>query len=311
MRIQHNARYLAGLVVVSACTIAAIPCLAQSRPSDKAPTLVANKAIQDAIDGLSDPNGKDDWKTRFEKLKQIGGADYCDLLPQLLYRVINARDMMEAMSVGVIIQELGITDRQLVNALWPYLGSDDTKVRSQTRDFLGGTEDGSAFRPPDFSIYQAILEGKRQRHEPVPGSLVSYMYERNPGIAVLTCVLVYHRDLQQSGRSVWWAEHVVSDVLWKQKYRFLKRDEIEPAAAEQLDILSRHDGWWARLYVAEIMRQHPEFRVDQTVQRLANDKNELVRQVAAALKEPATKESKPGAADGEKTAPATDLPAAK
>ena len=35
---------------------------------------------------------------------------------------------------------------------------------------------------------------------------------------------------------------------------------IEPYAAEQLDLLSVHPRWWARLYAAQVLREHSGFR---------------------------------------------------
>jgi hypothetical protein len=50
-----------------------------------------------------------------------------------------------------------------------------------------------------------------------------------------------------------------------------------PEAREQLVNLSKNKEWWARLYVAEIMQQHPELRIAEVLDDLSDDENELVR----------------------------------
>ncbi|MEX2171117.1 MAG: hypothetical protein WD851_17490 [Pirellulales bacterium] len=77
------------------------------------------------------------------------------------------------------------------------------------------------------------------------------------------------------------AEHIVSDAIWLKQKKF----EVEflkavPAAKSQLINLADRDQWWARLYVAEIMRRHPEFRHPPAAQRLSTDANPLVKKAA-------------------------------
>ena len=51
-------------------------------------------------------------------------------------------------------------------------------------------------------------------------------------------------------------------------------------AAEQLDLLSRSDVWWIRLYVAETFRDEPRLAVAEIAARLREDEHPLVRQTA-------------------------------
>jgi len=125
MRIKYDERFLVSLIVMGACSMAAIPCFAQSKlaqtqPSNKGAVLIADKAIQDAISSLQEVTTESEFKAVLKNLRQIGGTNYSDLIPQLLYRSINARGMKDTVFVGGIIEQLGIRDTNLVHALWPY-----------------------------------------------------------------------------------------------------------------------------------------------------------------------------------------------
>ncbi|HUE75140.1 MAG TPA: hypothetical protein VMP01_30005 [Pirellulaceae bacterium] len=47
---------------------------------------------------------------------------------------------------------------------------------------------------------------------------------------------------------------------------------------------SKH--WWARMFASEFMVHNKEFRVDELIDKLAQDENDLVRQSAASIKTP-------------------------
>ncbi|MEX2168919.1 MAG: hypothetical protein WD851_06395, partial [Pirellulales bacterium] len=83
-------------------------------------------------------------------------------------------------------------------------------------------------------------------------------------------------------REVLLAEHIVGNAIWLKEHKFGEEfQKALPEAKEQLWKLSeRDDEWWARLYVAEIMRQHRELRQEAVVQRLATDTNSLVSKAA-------------------------------
>ena len=78
----------------------------------------------------------------------------------------------------------------------------------------------------------------------------------------------------------------MADVIWKQRYGFLSRSENDTEVGRELANLARHRAWWARLYVAEIMRQHPAFRQPALVSQLESDPNPFIVRAIAALEEP-------------------------
>jgi hypothetical protein len=82
-------------------------------------------------------------------------------------------------------------------------------------------------------------------------------------------------------REIELAEHIVSNAIWLQKNGFNDRFQAAlPEATDELTKLAKHDQWWARLYVAEIMRQHRELRQPDVLQQLSTDSNSLVSEAA-------------------------------
>lgn len=77
------------------------------------------------------------------------------------------------------------------------------------------------------------------------------------------------------------SEHIISNVIWLKENRFDERLEMAlPEAKQQLTKLAESDRWWARLYVAEIMRQHRDFRQAEILENLSHDENQLVSKAA-------------------------------
>jgi hypothetical protein len=88
--------------------------------------------------------------------------------------------------------------------------------------------------------------------------------------------------LQQ--REMLLAEHLVSDAIWFKENKF--DDEFKAAltdAAVEVGKLARHEQWWARLYVAHLMREHSELRQPDVVKQLAHDPDRFVRAVAKSI----------------------------
>jgi hypothetical protein len=77
------------------------------------------------------------------------------------------------------------------------------------------------------------------------------------------------------------AEHVISNAIWLREMGFDDRFPFTMREAKmQLSQLSEHELWWVRLYVAETMRQNPDFRQDDVLEKLSRDDNNLVSNAA-------------------------------
>jgi len=254
-------------------------------------TVAPNPAVQTAIGNVvaaPTPAARD---AAFEQLRRLDAADRLGLIRQLVYYSSRAENTENAMVAGAVIRRLEISDDDLVRALVPVLKATEAGATAHERDeaaafdrsvrnILGGVERRAPGRRPDFSAYREIIdEALRAKREP-PAGLVQYLYEASPGEALLTMMRAYQLRDPRELKEILWVDHVVSDVLWKQEYGFLKTDQVEPAAVRELATLAARPDWWARLYVAEIMRQHPEFLQGGTVASLAGDANPLVRAAA-------------------------------
>ena len=121
------------------------------------------------------------------------------------------------------------------------------------------------------------------RQSQPPAKLVLWMYENDPGAAMLEMLSVFASQVSRDeAKVVMLAERTISDSLWKQRHNLTERPD--PMAVEAMGMLVRFKPWWVRLYVAEIASRYPALRGEGLMQRLWEDENELVKQVARAAK---------------------------
>lgn len=242
-------------------------------------------AIQAAIATVLNASTGEQQREGLDRLIELDSPSHQRLVRQLVCFASRAKNTKDAMVLGVIIRRLDIPDVAVVRALTPYLETTDLALAKSVRNILGGLEKRAAGRRPDFSHYRQIIADHLRAGEELPDGLIRYMYDADPGVALLTLMRAHQLREPEGLKAILWAEHAVSDVLWKQRHGFLKRDEIEPPAAQELAKLSSHKEWWVRLYAAEIMRQHPEFRQQELIDELNCDGHELVRGAAANIQD--------------------------
>jgi len=252
----------------------------RASPSDDQAVFSPDPAWQAAIANVLRASTPEQQGDALDQLRALDDVAHQQLVWQVVYYSSHAHDTPAAMVAGAIIRELNIPNHAVIEALVPLLGTADPDLGRSVRSILGGFEGRSAGRRPDFSAYRAIIaEHIRSGQEP-PNDLISYIYGSDPGEALLTLMRAYQLRQPADLQPLLWAEHVVADVLWKQRHGFLNPAEIEPAAARELASLARHPAWWARLYVAEVMRQHPAFRQPGLLEQLQRDLHRLVREAA-------------------------------
>ncbi len=220
---------------------------------------------------------------QLDVLKAIGGERYELLVPQLVFYSMRGRDVYESMAFDIVVGHLEISKYYIADALRPYLGITKPQLKRQLHEALEVVEATSSGRPPDYSYYGAIIETTVREGKELPRNLIHYMYESDPGAAVIRVMRSSMLRKPSEVKPILWAEHQVADVLWKWKHGFLERGVVEPEAVEALWDLSDHPRWWARLYVAEIMRQHPAFRTDDLIAVLLTDPDESVRSVVTSF----------------------------
>lgn len=253
------------------------------------PTVQAqiDRTVQAYLVSHSEVSAKYAHKALDEQLKLYALAkNDTVLVRQLLYYAMHPLSDSGAIMVSWVFAEAHISDREMLEAVLPYIETSDRILRRKVLDCLNVVEGAPPLgHPPNYETYYEYLRG---RTNSPPLALIEYMYRKAPGEALRTCETVFG-DIREDRRNIVWAEHVVADVLWKQENGFLKRDEITADAVEQLDQLARCDHWWVRLYVAEILRSQPEFRTGAGVARLAQDVHPSVRKTIEQGIEKATK----------------------
>ncbi len=233
--------------------------------------------------------------TERELFRLIAGREKAELfIRQLLYYSLTApkQDLRDA--VIWITLYLNLAPETIAGAIVPYLETENDDLRLRVRILLETcVEKCSPSECHTFRHYSFAL--KRDRDNP-PLGLVRYMFERDPSEALRQFTEVYRLPSVQAHTAareeLRWAEHIVNDAIKNANFLTAFRHTAEgprdavitlerltrEEATAQLDILSKSDDWWVRLYVAEILRQHPAFRTPKLVARLAADKHPLVRE---------------------------------
>lgn len=212
-------------------------------------------------------------------------------------------DVMEAMFANFIMR---LTPPEIVlDAVVPELGASGRlpgilgDPRIDLADYLERHSlDGRG--KVDFRYYASYFQN--HKNESLAGPLVKQMFRTAPGEAMQAMLsgtfgLSFPVEPKLPGarvkdtkeiRELLLAEHVLSDLIWHKEFNFGIGSQQLDKAKQVLASLSRHKQWWVRLYAAEILHRHPEFRTPEMMTRLANDEHKLIRQANARME----KESK-------------------
>lgn len=255
---------------------------AELHARDADPALIpgVDEAYQSAIARVGEAKDRAALADAIDRVVALDRGDKSKLVAQLFhYRTMNESIAATQAVVGHVFKRLEDDKPSVVAALVPYLDDESSQWRQYARSLLRGYEDGSAVRLPNYSIYHAILEVDFRAGREPRASLVKFMYEGDPGVALLTMMRASQMRDPAELKPILWAEHVVADLLWRRQFGFVKVDAVEQPVVSELDKLSRHKAWWARLYVAQTIRVHPELGTQAMRERLAGDANDVVRAV--------------------------------
>lgn len=230
--------------------------------------------LQAGILGVLDAKDEVGQRRALEALRAQAGSAHERLVLQLFVLLQTATDTREAMLAGFVIQALPIPPEHVIRALVPLLESEDRALRAAVGNVLSEHEHRSLERGANFSAYRPLLA------QAPPTGLVRHLFETDAGAALLELT---HLEVTDSAelRALLWAEHEVTDALWKLERRYVST--AEPEALAQLATLARHPRWWARLYAAEVARREPALRAAVPLEQLRRDAHPLVRAVAEAV----------------------------
>jgi len=277
-------RYSITLAVVAfAAFVGALALGQQSSPLE----IRLDPQIAAVLDGLANANDDAARRRPLDRLERIRRSNPERLVSQLLaYSARPETDTTrEAMVMPLVIDALNIDRGELVRGASPYIDTDDPRLWSEVEELLEGIANPTGtVSCTDYSVFHNYLTSAHRGQDGAPDRLIRWMYEHEPGSALLTFMRL--NDPAAEGRRgfrrrLLWIEHLVDDILWKQRNGFLGPEQVHADALAELKDLAVSEEWWVRLYVAEVMRQEAGFRDRAVVQKLRADPNPLVQTVAA------------------------------
>jgi hypothetical protein len=226
--------------------------------------------------------------------------------------ILGLLDFPASVPIRVLAPYLDTENRQLRDFARIWFGSHD----------MAHTAPPGAppIKPVNYEDYLEYVQLKVSHKEEVPTAFIKYIYDRSPGRALLvfayanshgditTRLQVIRKSIEarrqglepqvESGQQLEGgrqarliersdlelAEHIVSNAIWLNKNKFNNRFQAAlPDATAELAKLAKHKQWWARLYVAYIMRQNPMLLQERIIGQLADDENELVSEAAKSV----------------------------
>jgi hypothetical protein len=128
-------------------TVLQVGAVAHAEPTPSATAITPNAAIQREIARCASAANDAQLQPALDKLRALGGPDFVELIPQLVYYLANAKDLRDAMMPGVISDRLQITPAQLRAALAPYRNTSDPKMKQQIDNLLQGAGEAPADSP--------------------------------------------------------------------------------------------------------------------------------------------------------------------
>lgn len=240
-------------------------------------TFTPEPAIQKAIDDfVKKTTTEEDFETYLAPLRKSSRKHMQKFVQNLVYYGSRGRSLREGMAPAVIQQYLQISDAQIVGALLPYIGTKDDRFRKELETAITELDPGFRGSPARFkyiNLRQYSLKGGP------PPNLVKFIYKKRPALSLHLMVAHYlpYSSLKRK-KPIYWAEYSVRHAMALKQLQFdEKYPKAEREAIAALEKASKHKEWWVRLYVAEILSKHSQFRTKEMVERLKRDKHELVR----------------------------------
>lgn len=251
-------------------------------------SVVPDAKIQADIRQVLRTGNEDDRsaKEALGRLNQLAFKKPEVLAPQVLHAYLPVTDEKEGWRVLGLMKSLGSRwDTEMRRGLIPLLETRDEKTRQAASSWLAGIDGFGRIDPAEsiLSYRETLL-----RQKDTPPGLVDYLFDHAPGKALLLFGEIHSEKPQIAltwPRDLLWADHLLTTVQWRLRHQFLQDGDLQ-RARQELDKLSRHDGWYARRYAVEVLRRSPPLATPELAERLRKDRHPLVREAAAALKSP-------------------------
>ena len=245
---------------------------AQEQFTFDAKPLIPDPKIQEVLSHLVLPIASEEVaKANLDILRKV---PLYQLFPQLLIFSSNAKGTEDGMVPGIVMWHLKYSEADGAGVLAQYIGPSNAHYLKEINSWLSDAERQELKGPPNFERYADLLSLQLKRNEPMTGNLILRMYRLDPRDALMSMMRVYNADTALT-QSLVWSDHIVYEPIWRKEHKFEVDDSIAPRA--ELAKAAASNEWWVRMYVAEIVHQHPELGTPAIVDGLKNDKNELVK----------------------------------
>lgn len=256
-----------------------------------------DRAIQAAVADVAYATTESEQQKHLARLRSLGGERFQKLVPQLVFYVSHADNLREKLVSAFVVEKLRIQDGQIVAALVPHLDAKDERFRKEVRQLIRDLEKGLRDAPHQLEHLSGFIANAARNGTWPDAALVQFIYQRRPDVGLQNMAQVYMDDNIPEWRKITWSQHIVEEAIWRKEHGYTARfEEVRPDAANELRALAEHTQWWVRLYAAEILRGHPEFRTPELLERLKKDEQKLVRQAISApeKQKPARRRETPG-----------------
>ena len=241
-----------------------------------------NEAVQKALDSAWIRMEKPEDLGNLEEIPPFSDIDKEEKVHQLIIYVLDStRETRWAVPI-VMSERLGLGKNDLFEAVLPLLDSGSREVAKVLDDWALNCIEGrgNLQDEPDYSIYQSYL--KTHKGDDTP-SLVKRMFMRSPGTAFDVMCDVYVEDATERNRLKGEMQKIGVSRITRVPSQPDGKRVVPPDVEETMQGLARSPFWWARLYVAEIMRRTFRYSNDALRQQLKEDVNEIVRERASAI----------------------------
>ncbi|OGV44929.1 MAG: hypothetical protein A2X46_17325 [Lentisphaerae bacterium GWF2_57_35] len=210
---------------------------------------IPEETVQNVVQEFKGFKNRTSQELLLQVLAVYGGKDE--------YRSNPKAEMSKRLLLSSLLQDM--TSFDIVASVGPkYEQAINPKLQKSLRHALDTVAFKNGNVDPDFDAFSSYIEQNKNRP---PQKLVAYMYGCNPQAAALSMARIYgDKDAE-------------ADLANK-----LKND---PKAV--LQTFASRSEWWARLYVAEMMKKNPQLRDVSLIEKLTQDPHPLIRKTIVEL----------------------------
>lgn len=223
----------------------------------------------------------DQWRL-LSRAIAIADRNHRQFVQQVVLFAHASSDQVQVPGVYRIMRWAGITDVEVAQAVAPLLYCSDAPLRKAARRLLPFKRSQERIGAVDLSDFHSIIVAAPEDED------VQFLRRAVFELAPESAFLLFHTEakpteligLRRHARNI---GNALFEKLW---LNGIPREGLGPTASDSIAALASSEYWWARLFVAEVMVQHKEFRNEKLIELMQRDENELVRKSIQSLRDP-------------------------